>query len=56
MYRYVELEEMLSLKNKEILDKSCRLEELNAQVGNRGLMYIGNMLLVMFRSKVFCPM
>ena len=46
---------MLSLKDKEILDKSRRLEELSAQVGNRGLVNTGNMLLVMFRSKVFSP-
>lgn len=32
--RYVELEEMLSLKDKEILEKTRRLEELNTQVNN----------------------
>lgn len=32
--RYVELEEMLSLKDKEILEKTRRLEEIDAQVSN----------------------
>ena len=32
--RYVELEEMLSLKDKEILEKTHRLEELSTQVSN----------------------
>ena len=32
IYRYVELEEMLSLKDKEIVEKSRQLEELTMQV------------------------
>jgi len=33
--RYVELEEMLSLKDKEILEKTHQLEELTTQVNKR---------------------
>ena len=51
--RYVELEEVLSLKDKEILEKTHRLEELSMQVSNKRP--LSRVTCCCVRSKVLNP-